>query len=675
LSFILHITPQLSPGRCGVSDYALEWIDRQSEEGTPGKILALCDRFHPGKTMHEQGIRLGADVPVSQKLVALKSALAEAPMAVVFHYVPMGYHARALPFWLLGLIKLLNALSCPLVMVLHELWAGGTDKPLPLRGKGSLQKWFLLHLLRQLPHARLITTSAYTSVLLRRYGMHSDWCPVFSNLGASVQLSGLPQPIKDACADPKMVRVILFGSLPPEGTPAMVASLLKQMVERYKKPVQVWHAGHGYQQDWWQSVQKWLTKDKNDIRFAALGPLPAPALNALMQNAHFGISTYPIELWSKSGSIAAMRANGLPVLIPGSLAQALPLSGFTLPEGLYHALPLNTEKSLEEIKKPADPVLYNRQIAERLFALFGFSAGKSLSAMPCSVIITVYRSWHLAYACVLSVLRWLPHARIGEIVLVHDDPAEKAPEWTQTLPLCRVLQNTENVGYVASVQKGMEAAQYELVLLLDADAAITGPAVDALDLLANAPDLHMVVPGATDLSGKAVPRFYMAPSGLSLWLGQKAESFWHQFSKAEKMVSHSYAWFLRRHTFLAIGGFDTNFRFLEADVDFSIRLHALFSAGVAYYPKAIIAHQGGANPVTRNQRVMDWYASRWYLLQKQGKIKHSKLLRYTIRFRLMAEQLMALLLAKLLPGKKLHWQQKAAGRKGLYQLFGSGFSN
>lgn len=663
------LTPHFAPETCGVSDYTACWKARL--EGTAEVFLvALADKYHPGILQRKGLLRMGAELPLAERLSLLRQVLEQQHFdAIVFHYVPHGYLANGLPWWLLRLARLLKEQAIPITMVAHEIWMGGAGKPLRVRLRGFLQKILFLRIERLLFNPNIITTSSFTAHQLHRNGLVADWCPVFNNLETDVSSGSIPPSVAAILQAGANTPVLMFGSIPPDTPISAITGFLKLLWFQYQKPVLLLHAGYADVQPL-EKIRK--ASSGFNLSVEVLGPLPAHTINALMQQCKWGMSTYPIQLWSKSGSIAAMLANGLPVAVLGSLKnEALPPPE-NLPNSILPWIMLTAPEREAFIKdyRRSTPILkdYNQHIANRLHALSGIG-GEEINAFEVkpslTVLITVYRCWPQAAECIRHLKVFAGINGQTEILLVNDDPGSPVPEFMVNAPGVTIINNPVNMGYVASVNRGVALAKGETILLLDADAYIQTPVEAALMLIAKDPEARLLVPVCHLADGTLVRRLYPQPHIVSMLFGQQFEKWWVQKLRSPQMVSHSYAWIFRRVDFLSIGGFDEQLYFLEADVEFCMRLQKAFPGGSRMCGSVQVIHEGGANPIRRNQRVAEWYRSRWYILNKHNAIPFRPLCKGLITIRLQLEKGLAAIFTLTQPGQNSFWRQKSEGRKML----------
>lgn len=657
---ILHILPHFAPQQCGVSDYVLRWQEAMGTE-KPYQILALYDRFLEGYKKMDRGQRLGRNLPVKVRVNALRDTINKKPAAIVFHYVPLGYGRRGLPFWLFRLSTILKNAACPVTILLHELWAGGPGKPLLLQGKGYLQKQLLVRWLRSLGQPRLITTTNYTAAMLRSIGFVADFCPVFNNLGHVVSPKGLAPDIVAACENPGILRIILFGSLPPEGSPEKVAGFLADMQIQHQCPVQVWHVGHGYPKEWWHQVECNLTmEERKCISFNQIGALKASEINYLMRNCHYGISTYPWQLWAKSGSIAAMRANGLPVWLVGYLADTKPPKEGELPTGLFY---YEAGSHLTDpISLPSETTLYNEKIASTLFGLTAIGKPFPNTCPTFSVVITVYKSWAKALICLAHLEQYGSSDPILEIIIIDDFPDGEVPAEIPLANKVKIVKSHENLGYVKAVNKGISLAASAYVVLLDSDAYVKNSLIPLVGLLGSEVTAKLSTPQGIGQSGTKTRMFFPAPFKWSLLLGQKLEGAIQKKLSLPQPIIHSYAWGIYKPVWEKLGGLDEAFLFIESDIDYCVRLQHLFPGSVSFCPATTIQHDGGSSVFGQKNRVKEWYRSRFYMLSKANVIGGYNWVKQVVKLRLAAEKWVADCMGTLKPAEKEIWKEKKMGR-------------
>jgi GT2 family glycosyltransferase len=235
-----------------------------------------------------------------------------------------------------------------------------------------------------------------------------------------------------------------------------------------------------------------------------------------------------------------------------------------------------------------------------------------------SVVITNYDTWPLTLRCVRALERH-SRDRISEIVVVDD--GSKAPPPEELPGSVTVVRNPRNLGYQASVNVGFRAVSGELVLLLDSDAF---PLMDVVEPLVRAfaadPKLGAVSLGTVDELGRATQSAQDEPDALGFLLGPRLEGPYMSLRRlwsGPKLVVYSCALAVRRAAFESIRGFDEEFDFLDADLDFSMRLSR---AGweTRLEPSLTVFHKGSGSPQTQSKRVLRCYRNRWKLTESSA---------------------------------------------------------
>jgi GT2 family glycosyltransferase len=263
-----------------------------------------------------------------------------------------------------------------------------------------------------------------------------------------------------------------------------------------------------------------------------------------------------------------------------------------------------------------------------------------------SVVITNHDTWPLTVRCVNALERH-SRGRIGEIVVVDDASATPAPA---DLPAsARVLHNPKNLGYQASVNVGFRAVSGDWVLLLDSDAYPLMDVVEPLERsFAADPELAAIALATVDERGRATQTAQSEPRALGFLLGPRLEGAYVKLRDLwgePQLVVYSCALAVRKSAFEAVGGFDEGFDFLDADLDFSMRLS---EAGfkVTRDPSLVAFHRGSGSPQTQSKRVLRCYRNRWRLLAKHRKLPAPAAFKVLLALRhaLEIETLLALLL-------------------------------
>jgi GT2 family glycosyltransferase len=292
-----------------------------------------------------------------------------------------------------------------------------------------------------------------------------------------------------------------------------------------------------------------------------------------------------------------------------------------------------------------------------------------------SAVITNHNTWPLALRCV-QALAAHSRQRLSQVVVVDDGsstpvPAEM-PDWVT------VIQNPTNLGYQASVNVGFRAASADWVLLLDSDAY---PLMDVVEPLTRSfvadPKLGAVALATVDERGRATQSAQAEPRTLGFVLGPRLEGVYVQARelwRPSQVVVYSCALAVRRAAFEEIGGFDESFDFLDADLDFSLRLSAS-GWKVRPDPSVVAFHRGSGSPQTQSKRVLRCYRNRWRLLEKHQKLGSPAAVKLAMALRHRAEiETLRVLLRVTPPGAKRDlYAEKLRVRHKLQKAVWSGY--
>jgi GT2 family glycosyltransferase len=253
----------------------------------------------------------------------------------------------------------------------------------------------------------------------------------------------------------------------------------------------------------------------------------------------------------------------------------------------------------------------------------------------------------------------------AEIIVVDD--ASDAPSHWPGNDRVRICRNARNLGYVRSVNRGMSVMQSEIILILDCDAY---PLTDFVPTLRQRFGSEATLgalggrvtngSGHYGITGEAAPRLSSFIVGQAL----NAQLRPPEWTPTQDLVLHSYCMAVRAAAFRAMGGFDEEFDFLDADIDLSLRLQ---NSGwkIEIDPTLVCHHLGSGSPQSTVARVKRFHRNRLRLLQKHHMIgwKQGVLLLLTLRHLI---EWVILLVGSLAPSRESRtYAEKRAGRVDL----------
>jgi GT2 family glycosyltransferase len=232
-----------------------------------------------------------------------------------------------------------------------------------------------------------------------------------------------------------------------------------------------------------------------------------------------------------------------------------------------------------------------------------------------SAVITNFNTWPLTERCVRALERQAT-CHLKEIIVVDNFSDDVGPEYIHKL--CTVRRNPKNVGYVKSVNAGIGASSSDFILLLDSDAEpISNLPVLVTQALEADAGIGAIGFSLVDSKGEPTGNTSAEPTwwsfGLGQWLGGVVEK---RFPTNRRELLHSCALGIRRKAFDSVGGFDEDYDFLDADIDFCARL---LDKGwrLAIEPLGIAIHEGGGSPQSTRERVLRFHKCRLLFFRKR----------------------------------------------------------
>jgi N-acetylglucosaminyl-diphospho-decaprenol L-rhamnosyltransferase len=243
-----------------------------------------------------------------------------------------------------------------------------------------------------------------------------------------------------------------------------------------------------------------------------------------------------------------------------------------------------------------------------------------------SVVIPVWNRKELLGACLASLERALVAFPGAQVIVVDDASTDGAPALVESeFPWAAVVRNQTNQGFAHSVNRGIELATGDQILLLNSDTEIEAPALkEMVDFLDAHPGHAGVAPSLVDENGRiqescmafprfSTPLFFGTP--LERWLPRSRELrryFLREFDyQSERDVEQPPAacWLLRHGSWLEVGEFDESLELFFNDVDWCRRLAAR-NGLLRYLPSARVLHHGGASTSQREDLVLRWQTDR-----------------------------------------------------------------
>jgi glycosyltransferase involved in cell wall biosynthesis len=319
---IIFLCGSLEPGRDGVGDYCLTLAAELCLSGHLCLCISINDRWINHSSLHCDNnlslthssvrvIRLSSSDTWNQKRLLLCDIVRDfQPDWFSLQYVPYSYHLKGLPFSLPRWLSHFADLA-PWHLMAHELWVHPREKASNLV-ISSLQKAVLHGLLYSIAPSVIHTSNSTYIIKLRRLGISAGLLRLFSNIPVQATLDA-------SRSDHGTWVFVFFGSLHKEWSPDTFFKSINKASEASGISRCVFNlvGNLGSYVGSVQAAARSLLTIPYD--FNILGSQPEASISLHLKAADFGVTTTPSGLIGKSGSVAAMLAHGLPVIVPRAI--------------------------------------------------------------------------------------------------------------------------------------------------------------------------------------------------------------------------------------------------------------------------------------------------------------------------------------------------------------------
>jgi len=316
---ILFICGSLNPGHDGVGDYSRSLAYTFIKHGYQAEILAINERQLARETINfvqqEGGLNIN-----TYRLSSLFTWKQRQELAneIIFRYnphfislqvVPFSFDSKGLPFFLPNWLRGLKKASGAWHIMFHELWVADSKansfKEYIIR---ELQRFIIKKLLNAIGTDKVSTSNEYYKYMLKKIGYEAVLMPIFSNLPKGT-LTGHPSITNRA----DTIVGVFFGSfLSDDRIVEKIDQLSKTIRLQMNKKLIIFQIGKKTNE-----IHNFLEQSNKleNVEASSLGFMSADAAANIMASADIGLSNYYPELIQKSGSIASMLYNGLPVIL------------------------------------------------------------------------------------------------------------------------------------------------------------------------------------------------------------------------------------------------------------------------------------------------------------------------------------------------------------------------
>jgi hypothetical protein len=337
---IAFITAGLEPGKDGVGDYTRRLAGECILRGHQCRLIALNDRYKlNAETRQAKQVEVSSDfqewqecegsqveclrLPVSQRWpehaeLARRWLEDFQPDWVSLQYVCYGYHPKGLAWKWNKVFTELGGLTKHRHLMFHELWID--PPPYYRRFIGRMQRAIIRHLYKSYKPELVTTSMTFYQQRLIDLGIKATVLPLFSNIplarGNGGKIVGLLQAAGSQIAKHEretFVTGVNFATIHPDFKMEALVKWLVRLQKQSGKPILLSLIGRT------GNMAATFVKRINSLNSKAfeaviLGECVGETISQMLQFADFGISTGSSVFLGKSGTVAAMREHGLPVV-------------------------------------------------------------------------------------------------------------------------------------------------------------------------------------------------------------------------------------------------------------------------------------------------------------------------------------------------------------------------
>jgi hypothetical protein len=336
---VVFLCGSLEPGHDGVGDYTRRLAGELKRQGTQVLMISVNERNLTSLSIQEEQESEGTAIPVfrisgrisyRKKLRVAKQWLdAVNPDWLSLQYVPFSFHPKGAHFFLGRFLRRLGFHRRWHIMF-HELWTG-MDKESSKKHYwlGKIHRLLIKSLIKTLNPAVIHTQTHLYLEKIATLGYKAKYLPLFSNI-PFFEPEGISKADDKDINHERKLLFVLFGGIHRNAPVAQFASDLVRFEKANKTRILLIIIGRsGPIQKQWTSV--WAL---NGLDLVLMGEQTPMTISKVLHSATMGISTTPIQLAEKSGSVAAMREHQLPVLCVSRTWKARGIKNPKLPESI-----------------------------------------------------------------------------------------------------------------------------------------------------------------------------------------------------------------------------------------------------------------------------------------------------------------------------------------------------
>lgn len=329
---LVFICSCIEPGRDGIGDYSRELAVALIRQGHAVRLLGLAERFcsAAGEGTQESGgvpvpvLRLPENVPWVERFSKARAWLCTfQPDWLSLQFVIYGYSRKGLPWRLAHRLGALCG-GWRVHLMMHETWIGFMPgSPWRQRLVGAVQRRMVAGLVRRLRPTLVHTSIPLYQLQMVDVGVRAGLLPLFTNIpvvetdgawvrGELARLGLAPERRRE------WFLLGVFGSLHTRWS--LVPAVRKGLVEADKAGKRLAFLGIGRAGAPRDAMLEELRREFGDrVLVYHFGEQPPARVSEFLRALDAGAATLPAEFNGKGGSVAALRAHGVPVWAPHTL--------------------------------------------------------------------------------------------------------------------------------------------------------------------------------------------------------------------------------------------------------------------------------------------------------------------------------------------------------------------